>query len=69
MADSGSQDTIQFALYRYVPSIPAGAIFAVVFGLLAIFHAFRLIRHQTLFFIPFVIGLLREYSKFLTNNK
>lgn len=56
---AGNSDHYVYKLYRYVPSIPAGAIMAVVFGLLAIAHFYRIIKHRTYFFIPFFIGLLR----------
>ena len=57
MADT-SQSDIYFALYRYTPSIPAAVIFTVVFGGLALFHLYRIIRHRAFFFTPFLIGLI-----------
>ncbi|KAJ5351371.1 hypothetical protein N7452_000345 [Penicillium brevicompactum] len=55
-ADGG----VDFALYRYTPSIPAAAIFGVVFIGLSIWHLIRLIKHRSYFFVPFLIGLLLE---------
>lgn len=54
MADTG----YVYKLYRYVPSIPAAAITAAVFGLLAVGYFYRIVRHRTYFFVPFIIGLL-----------
>lgn len=51
---------VDFALYRYTPSIPAAAIFGVVFIGLSIWHLIRLIKHRSYFFVPFLIGLLRK---------
>jgi hypothetical protein len=54
MADNG----FVYKLYRYVPSIPAAAIMAAVFGLLAMGYLYRIVNHRAYFFIPFIIGLL-----------
>ncbi|PYH91883.1 RTA1 like protein [Aspergillus ellipticus CBS 707.79] len=63
MSDSSA---VYFALYRYTPSIAAAEIFAVVFGSLAIFHLYRLVRHRALFFIHFLIGLVFETAGYIT---
>ncbi|RAL14299.1 RTA1 domain-containing protein [Aspergillus homomorphus CBS 101889] len=67
MADSSGQDqdVVYFALYRYTPSIPAAVVFAVVFCVLSIFHIYRLVRHRTFFFVPFVIGLVFEAAGYI----
>jgi hypothetical protein len=54
MADNG----FVYKLYRYVPSIPAAAIMAAVFGLLAMGYLYRIVKHRAYFFVPFIIGLL-----------
>lgn len=54
--------SIDFALYRYTPSIAAASIFAAVFLVITIFHCIRLWRCRAYFFIPFIIGLLCENS-------
>lgn len=59
MADSNAG--YEYKLYRYVPSIPAGTIMAVVFGLLAIACLYRIVRHGAYFFISFLVGLLCMY--------
>ncbi|CAI7633026.1 unnamed protein product [Penicillium bialowiezense] len=57
---SDSDGGIDYALYRYTPSIPAAVIFGVVFVGLSVLHLIRLIKHRSYFFIPFLIGLLLE---------
>ena len=66
MADSNSDGAVTFALYRYTPSIPAAVIMAVAFGFLGVFHAYRLIRERTYFFIPFIIGLICKFPLYLS---
>lgn len=60
MSSTTSDGGIDFALYRYTPSIPAAAIFAGVFLVLSVSHLIRLIRNRAYFFIPFIVGLLCE---------
>jgi hypothetical protein len=60
MSSTSSDGGIDFALYRYTPSIPAAAIFAGIFLILSILHLVRLIQNRTYFFIPFIVGLLCE---------
>ena len=42
--------------YKYVPSTPAAAIFAALFGLSTVMHLFQLVRWRTWYFIPFFVG-------------
>lgn len=70
MTDTGGG--INYALYRYTPSIPAAVIFAVLFILLSALHLIRLIKHRSYFFIPFLVGLLCKPPRttaFLTTEK
>lgn len=60
MSTTTSDGGIDFALYRYTPSIVAAAIFAVIFLVITFAHGLRLWRHGTYFFVPFIIGLLCE---------
>lgn len=60
MADNNAGYVYQ--LYRYVPSIPAGAVLAAVFGLLAVALLYRIIKHRAYFFLPFLVGLLCMYG-------
>ncbi|CAG8003107.1 unnamed protein product [Penicillium salamii] len=63
MTDTGGG--INYALYRYTPSIPAAVIFAVLFILLSALHLIRLIKHRSYFFIPFLVGLLLECAGYI----
>lgn len=60
MSTTSTDGGVDYALYRYTPSIPAAAVFAVIFLVLSILHLLRLFRNRTYFFIPFIVGLLRE---------
>jgi hypothetical protein len=62
MSTTSSDGSIDFALYRYTPSIAAGVVFAAIFLIVTILHVIRLWRHRTYFFVPFIIGLLCESS-------
>ncbi|PYH41652.1 RTA1 domain-containing protein [Aspergillus saccharolyticus JOP 1030-1] len=59
------QNAGYFALYRYTPSIAAAVVFTGVFCVLAILHLYRIIRHRTIFFIPFLIGLIFEAAGYI----
>ncbi|PKX95400.1 RTA1 domain-containing protein [Aspergillus novofumigatus IBT 16806] len=61
MADNG----FVYKLYRYVPSIPAAAIMAADFGLLATGYLYRIVKHRAYFFVPFIIGLLFETAGYI----
>jgi hypothetical protein len=70
MSTTHNGQTIDFALYRYVPSIAPAVTFVIVFAVLSILHLIRLIRYRTFFFIPFVVGLICEFcSQYLHNQK
>ncbi|CAG7996541.1 unnamed protein product [Penicillium olsonii] len=62
---SDTNGGVDYALYRYTPSIPAAVIFAVIFGLLAAIHLLQLIKHRSYFFVPFLIGLLLECAGYI----
>ncbi|GAM40030.1 RTA1 domain protein [Talaromyces pinophilus] len=62
---SSSDSTVNFALYRYTPSIAAASIFAAIFLAITIFHFIRLWRCRAFFFIPFIIGLLFECAGYI----
>jgi hypothetical protein len=62
MSTNSNDGGIDFALYRYTPSIPAAVVFAAVFLIVTILHCIRLWRYRTYFFVPFIIGLLCERS-------
>lgn len=52
MADDGSD----FKLYRYVPSMAAAVIFALLFLIITAIHLYQMVRTKTWIFIPFTIG-------------
>ncbi|KAJ0426849.1 RTA1 like protein-domain-containing protein [Aspergillus carlsbadensis] len=60
MSSADTSQEVHFELYRYTPSVPAAAVFVAVFIALSVWHGVLLLRHRTLFFIPFLIGLLLE---------
>ncbi|KAL5342027.1 RTA1 like protein-domain-containing protein [Aspergillus crustosus] len=43
-------------IYGYNPSIPAAAIFIVLFGGSTAYHLYQLVKAKALYFIPFAIG-------------
>lgn len=45
-----------FKLYRYEPSLPAAAVSLAVFAILTALHALKILRHRSLYFIPFAVG-------------
>ncbi|KAI1097465.1 RTA1-domain-containing protein [Jackrogersella minutella] len=49
-----------YYLWKYVPNLPAAAIFAVLFGVATGFHLYRIIRTRLWFCLPFVVGGLME---------
>ncbi|KAF7545180.1 hypothetical protein G7Z17_g9368 [Cylindrodendrum hubeiense] len=49
-----------FKFYNYDPSLPAAAVFVVVFGISALLHIWQMFRNRTWYFIPFLIGCLFE---------
>ncbi|PYI20676.1 RTA1 like protein [Aspergillus violaceofuscus CBS 115571] len=58
-------NAVYFALYRYTPSIAAAVVFTVVFCVLAILFIYRIVRHRTFFFIPFLIGIIFEAAGYI----
>ncbi|KAL4884933.1 RTA1 like protein-domain-containing protein [Aspergillus karnatakaensis] len=59
-------------IYGYNPSIPAAAIFIVLFGASTGYHIYQIVRAKALYFIPFVIGgifqVLGYLFRILSNN-
>lgn len=50
-------------LYRYTPSLVAAIITIIVFGILSLFHTYRMIKSRLLFCLPFTIGGFCEYTR------
>jgi hypothetical protein len=57
-APSDSSSTGGFVYYRYYPSKGAAGVFIVFFTLAALAHLYKLVRHKSWYFIPFIIGLI-----------
>jgi hypothetical protein len=51
-----AEETVDFKLYRYNPSMAAAVIFIVLFFLITTLHFYQMMRTRTWIFIPFVIG-------------
>lgn len=47
-----------FTFYNYEPSLPAAAVFVIIFTTSALVHLWQMFRHRTWYFIPFLIGCL-----------
>jgi hypothetical protein len=47
---------LDFKLYRYTPSLPAGIVATVLFAILTCLHTWRLWKARSWYFIPFTIG-------------
>ncbi|VUC25930.1 unnamed protein product [Clonostachys rosea] len=45
-----------YPLWRYIPSLPAAAVFVAVFSILTVAHAWKMVRHSMWFCIPFFVG-------------
>ncbi|KAK0617688.1 RTA1 domain-containing protein [Immersiella caudata] len=55
-ADAGHGEFFDFKLYRYTPSLPAAAISVAVFGILTLFHTWRIYQFKSFYFVAFTIG-------------
>ncbi|RHZ61810.1 uncharacterized protein CDV56_107079 [Aspergillus thermomutatus] len=55
-----SDAMIDFAFYRYDPSMAGAVIFVILFSITTIWHAFQLVHTRTWFFIPFLMGGIFE---------
>lgn len=51
-----ANETVEFKLYRYDPSMAAAIIFIILFLLATALHLYQMFRTRTWIFIPFVIG-------------
>lgn len=61
--ESGSGEKQSFTFYNYDPSLPAAAVFVILFALSTLVHIWQMLRSRTWYFIPFLIGCLCKYSK------
>ncbi|CAI7641838.1 unnamed protein product [Penicillium viridicatum] len=55
-----SDEAVDFAFYRYDPSMGGAVIFTILFMGTTFYHIFQMFKARTWFFIPFVIGGLFE---------
>jgi hypothetical protein len=46
--------------YKYIPSLPAAALFAALFGISTLLHIYHTLRWRTWYWIPFVVGGMFE---------
>jgi hypothetical protein len=51
-----AEETVDFKLYRYNPSMAAAVIFIILFFLITTLHFYQMMRTRTWIFIPFVLG-------------
>jgi hypothetical protein len=51
-----SDDSYDFKLYRYHPSMAAAVLFIILFLLITAIHSYQMIRTRVWIFIPFVLG-------------
>ena len=49
-----------YYLWRYVPSIAAAVIFAILFAAGAAVHTWRMVKTKTWFCIAFTVGIVRS---------
>lgn len=47
-------------IYGYNPSLPAAVIFIILFGSSTAYHGYQLAKARCWYFIPFLIGGIRE---------
>lgn len=50
-------------LWKYIPNLPTAILFAILFTLLTIAHAKKMVKYQTWFCIPFIIGGASMFQK------
>lgn len=51
-----AEESVDFKLYRYNPSMAAAIIFIILFFLITALHFYQMMRTRTWIFVPFVIG-------------
>lgn len=51
-------------LYGYKPSIPAAAIFIILFAVTTLYHGYQLTKARCWYFIPFVVGGVCTYEPY-----
>ncbi|KAF4985059.1 hypothetical protein FDECE_16859 [Fusarium decemcellulare] len=54
-----------FTFYNYEPSLPAAAVFVIVFSISTLLHIWQMFRSRTWYFVPLVIGCLFEAAGYI----
>lgn len=62
MSSSSTSNHGGWVAYKYYPSMAAAVIFIILFISTTLLHTYHLLRTQTWFFIPLVIGGYCEYT-------
>ncbi|RAL09273.1 RTA1 domain-containing protein [Aspergillus homomorphus CBS 101889] len=60
MSDATEFSAVNFAFYRYDPSMGAAVLFILLFTATTGYHAFQMTRTRTWFMIPFILGGIFE---------
>ncbi|PMD43750.1 RTA1 like protein [Hyaloscypha variabilis F] len=55
-------------LYKYSPSVGAAVFFAILFGITTLIHTYQIIRTQTWFLIPFLVGGYFELGGYIART-
>lgn len=58
----GQADTDGFSYYHYDPSLVANAVFAGLFAVVSIAHAYIIVRQRAWYFIPFLVGCICKFK-------
>ena len=51
-----AEETIDFKLYRYDPSMAAAVVFIILFLIATGLHLYQMLRTRTWILVPFVLG-------------
>ena len=51
-----AEETLDFKLFRYDPSMAAAVIFIILFLVVTVLHFYQMMRTRAWIFVPFVIG-------------
>ncbi|KAM6505822.1 hypothetical protein FSOLCH5_013998 [Fusarium solani] len=63
--EGGSGAKQGFTFYNYDPSLPAAAVFVILFALSTLVHIWQMFKSRTWYFIPFLIGCLFEAAGYI----
>jgi hypothetical protein len=56
LVNCDGSEVINFAYYRYDPSMAGAVLFILLFMATTFYHTFQLLKTRTWLFIPFVVG-------------